>query len=264
MKSISIVTPTRNQVGTIAQTMESVLSQECESEVEYIIVDACSDDGTKEVVEGFVEKFKSSGKKLLYVREPDDGQSDAINKGWRQCTGEVVGYINSDDYFEPGAFAAVEKYFSAHLSMDWAYGGWRLVNSNGVVYKTKSHKRYTRARLLNYCDIGQPSCFFKRKLLEEVGFLNTNHHLAMDYDLWLRIAQKSDAGIIPDVLSCMRYYVGAKSADFSAKQAIEVFKLGASYTHPLSFRRFAQLFYIARALVVIRLNLDITRRIENA
>lgn len=259
---ITIVTPTYNQSTFIKDTFESILVQQVPKDtLEYIVVDALSDDGTKEIVESYAEKFRKAGIEFIYIREKDKGQSDAINKGWNRARGEIVTYINSDDFYEKNTLTKVLKYFQTHKEIQWAYGGWNLVNKTGKVYQTVKHDRFDRNRLLNYCNIGQPSCFFRKILLEKFGYLDTSLHLAFDYDLWLRFAGKYDAGMIPGVLSDMRYYEEAKSAQKTIPQTYEILKLGMKYSRFFSWRRLTQYFYFLRGIGVVSFGLDITRRI---
>lgn len=258
---LTIVTPTRNQVDTISQTLQSVLDQNMRENLEYIVVDACSADGTSEKIEEYAALFKKQGCRFVYIREKDRGQSDAINKGWSLGTGQIFGYVNSDDFYTANALQKVQETFSNHPESFWAYGGWQLVNKYGQVYLKKQPKYFSRASLLNYCDIGQPSCFFQGSILKAVGMLREDYHLAMDYDLWLRIASRGDPVIIPEILSNMRYHESAKSASFAIQQATEVYKISSEYTAPLSYRRFMQTFYWLRALTVTAFGFDVSRRI---
>ncbi len=259
--AVTLVTPTYRQAATIAATIESVLCQGLGNELEYIVVDGGSRDGTNGIVQRYRSAFEGQGIRFRYIREKDRGQSDAINKGWRLSAGEILGFLNSDDLLEPGALRNVVRYFTQKPHVMWAYGGWHLIDENGCVYKTVSHRRFSRARLLNYCNIGQPSCFFRRRLLAQFGMLNDRLHLAMDYDLWLRFATRYDAGIIPHVLSSMRYYPEAKSARKTRDQLRETLEIGKKYTRPGSYRRLMQYFYYYRGLAVTLAGIDISRRI---
>ncbi len=259
--AISLVTPTYNQAGTLEETIDSVLTQKLEEPLEYIIVDGNSTDQTPQIVRSYEKLMRRQGICFRYIREKDLGQSDAINKGWRVATGDVLGFLNSDDLLAPGALRNVVRYFAQNPRVMWAYGGWRLIDENGCVYKTVRHRRFSRARLLNYCNIGQPSCFFRRRLLKQFGMLDERLHLAMDYDLWLRFATRYDAGIITHVLSSMRYYPEAKSARKTREQLRETLEIGKKHTRPVSYRRLMQYFYYYRGLVVTMIGIDISRRI---
>lgn len=261
---ITIVTPTLNQARFIAETLRSVLDQNLGPSLHYIIQDAGSTDGTESIVRTFEPRFRAQGVVWEYIREPDAGQADAINRGWRRARGDILGFLNSDDRYCPGALGAVLDYFASHPDVQWAYGGWRLIGASGFVYATVRPKTYRRERLLNHSYIGQPACFIRRALLREVGELRTDLHYAMDYDLWLRAAQRCAPGIIPAILADMRYHATAKSSAHAKRQLMEILRLGMAYTAPWSWRRFCQYFYFLRGWAVVGVGWDITRRIERA
>ncbi len=259
---ITLVTPTFNQAPYIAQTLQTVLDQQMGPRLQYIVQDACSTDGTEAIVRRFEPAFRAQGVDWLYVREPDAGQADAINRGWKRATGGVLGFLNSDDYYLPGALAAVLDHFDHHPGSRWAYGGWRLVSSTGRLYRSIRPRAFCLPALLNHCYIGQPACFFRRELIPEIGFLNKDLHLAMDYDFWLRIAALYPADVIPFEIAAMRYYSTAKSAASVRQQAREIYLLGRTYSRPFGWRRLCQRFYYSRALAVILMGRDVSRRIE--
>jgi len=260
---VSIITPSYNQGDFIGRTMQSVLEQVSpEFAIEYIIVDAVSKDTTDQVVKEWLPTLTAAGVQCRYISEPDHGQADAINKGWRLATGEIITYLNSDDYYQPQSLAAVVKCFQTQPALQWAYGGWNLVNRGGAVYTTIQPQSYSKAKLLYSNNVGQPSCFFRRELLAECGLLREQLHLAMDYDLWLRFAERYSAGIIQGVIGNMRYYSDAKSAALTRQQLAEMYKISSHYTRPFSWRRLTQLFSYGAGLTVLILHIDIARRIE--
>ncbi len=259
---LTVVTPTFNQARFIGETLRSVLDQQLGPRLEYIIQDAESSDGTERIVQSWAPEFERQGVRWRYVREKDRGQSDAINRGWAVAQGEILAYLNSDDRYAPGALSAALQFFETHPDTRWAYGGWRLITESGAVYRSIQPERYRRSALLNYCNIGQPACFFRRTLLAEVGPLREDLHLAMDYDLWLRFAERGPAGIIPAVIADMRYYASAKSSAQTRAQLIEILRLGMRHARPLSWRRLCQCFYFLRGYAVAALGLDVMRRIE--
>jgi hypothetical protein len=136
------------------------------------------------------------------------------------------------------------------------------VNRAGAVYTTVQPNGYSKNRLLYTNTVGQPSCFFRRRLLDEFGWLNEQLHLAMDYDLWLRFAEKYAAGIVPVVIGNMRYYSDAKSAAQTHKQLKEMYYISAAHTQPFSWQRLSQFFSYCAGLAVLVLHIDIARRIE--
>jgi len=259
---LSIVTPSFNQGQFIEKTFKSILDQKINFDLEYILTDAVSTDNTDEIVRKYKPKFKDAGISFIYISEKDKGQSDGINKGWKRATGDVITYINSDDYYSSRVLDRVMKFFKDNPGCMWAYGGWNLVNKTEKVYKSVQPKKYSKARLLNYCNIGQPSCFFRRELLDKFGLLDQNLHLAMDYDLWLKFASVHPAGVIDVVVSNMRYYADAKSGARTTEQLKEILNLGSRYTKPLSWRRACQYYYFLRGLAVCKINFDLTKRID--
>lgn len=258
---LSIVTPSYNQGRFIRDTLESILIQDVKFVIEYILVDACSNDETSKIIEEFIPKFKNKKIEFIYICEKDNGQSDAINKGFSKATGDLVTYLNSDDYYEPDVLQKVMGYFSDNPDIKWAYGGWNFVNERGRLYKNIQPTTFKKQKLLDYCNIGQPSCFFKKELLKEFGMLNEALHLTMDYDLWLRFATKYSAGIMNFTISNMRYYPNAKSGARTMEHLIEAFMLSKNHSKKFSWQRFRQIFFFIRGLVIILLKKDITRRV---
>lgn len=259
---LSIVTPSYNQGQFIRKTFESILDQNINFELEYILVDAISTDETSKVVEEFTPKFKTKSIDFKFICEKDNGQSNAINKGWKIASGGILTYLNSDDFYEPNVLQGIMDYFKNNPQIKWAYGGWYFVNKAGYLYKKVQPTIFKKQKLLNYCNIGQPSCFFRRELLQEIGMLNEKLHLTMDYDLWLRFATKYPAGIMNFVISNMRYYPDAKSGAKTMEHLNESFKLCKKYSKKYSWQRMRQLYYYLRGLGVILIKKDITHRIN--
>ena len=190
LPKISIVTPSFNQARFIRATIDSVLSQDYPN-LEYFVMDGGSTDGT-------VEILKSYGNRLNWVSEKDHGQGDAINKGLRRSKGEVIGYLNSDDIYLPGALKRVGEYYSA-TGADWITGDCLTIDENG--HKSRHnwifsyYKRFLMALYspltLRLADsmLPQPSTFWSRKAYERVGEFDVKYHYALDYDYWLRMAK---------------------------------------------------------------------------
>lgn len=220
---ISIVTPSYNQGGYIEQTIRSVISQEGDFELEYIVMDGGSTDGTIEILKKYEDKLKwFSGK--------DDGQSDAVNKGLRRATGDVVGWINSDDLYEPGAFSTVLALFEKAPNTKWVYGRCRIIDENNreirrliTFYKNILLWRYSYNLLLAENYISQMTVFFRREILDTVGYLDTTEHRVMDYDYWLRIGKRYPARVINDYLADFRWYTQSKSGSDYRQQFIDEF-----------------------------------------
>ena len=121
--SISIITPSLNQGKFIERTIQSVLQQNVNIPVEYIVVDGGSTDGTLDILQKYSEKIK-------WISEPDRGQSDALNKGISMASGEIIGYLNSDDIYLPGTLQKVEDQFAMHPETNWVYGMAKMIDDN--------------------------------------------------------------------------------------------------------------------------------------
>lgn len=219
LPSISVITPSYNQGQYIRQTVESVLSQTYAS-VEYIVVDGLSTDETLTVL-------KPYGDRLTLIAERDNGQTDAINKGLRRATGDVVCWLNSDDYFLPGALATVGQYFAGHPDALWLTGDCCIVDEAGapIQESVRQYKRLLRA-LPPSVYVGvtnaicQPATFWRRTLHERLGYLNEGLRYTMDYDWWLRLNQVQAPAVLRQPLTAFRIHGQSKGGrEFEAQFA---------------------------------------------
>ncbi len=227
---ISIITPSFNQAEFIGSTIESVLGQGY-PDLEYIVVDGGSTDGT-------VEILKKYGSKLRWVSEKDRGQSDAINKGIRMSTGEIVAYLNSDDVYEQGALKMVAEYFSSHPGAMWVTGRCRIIDVNGremrpliTAYKNYFLRRYSYNALLVTNFISQPATFMRRGLFDEFGLFAVHHHRVMDYDFWLRVGGKYRPGFIDAYLASFRVYLQSKTSSSFKDTFRQELDVSRKYSH---------------------------------
>lgn len=205
---ISVVTPSFNQAAYIGQTIESVLSQRY-PDFEHIVVDGGSTDGTLEILKRYPH--------LKWISEADRGQADALNKGFRMATGDVIAWVNSDDWYEPGAFDAVAAFFRDNPDEDVVMGDCLLVDENGKVFdKVVNVERgfeEIRCHWVPRSIPTQPAVFFRKRLLDECGELDVSLHYVMDFDLWLRFSQKARFRHIDVTTSGYRFHAGAKGGD---------------------------------------------------
>ena len=232
---VSIITPSHNQVAFIERTILSVLNQNY-SDLEYIIMDGGSTDGT-------IEILKKYSARIIWKSEKDNGQSNAINKGLRMATGDIVAYLNSDDTYEPGALKKVIDFFEKNPDKKWAHGKCRIINEKDkeihrpiTWYKNFLLKKYNYAKLLSENFISQPATFWKKELHQEFGYLNEKEYFCMDYEFWLRIGQKYPAGIVNSYLANFRYYANSKSGGINKKQFQDELSIAKKFgtNHPLS------------------------------
>jgi glycosyltransferase involved in cell wall biosynthesis len=202
---ISLVTPSYNQSTFLPSTIESVLNQHYPN-LEYIIMDGGSTDGSIEIIRNFEHNID------FWISESDQGQSDAINKGWKRSKGDIVGYLNSDDLLLPGSLTAISDFFKNNKDVDFIYGNALYIDESGkIIGRLNGHPFNLRSLLLRKQTIPQPTMFFRRKLLDDVGYLNEEFHYTMDLDFWLRTALKHTMAYIPLDLAAMRMHSKSKT-----------------------------------------------------
>lgn len=191
LPSITVVTPTYNAAATIEQTLASIQSQGYER-LEHVVVDGGSTDGTLEIL----EREQAVGR-LRFVSESDDGLSDAFNKGVAMATGDVIGWLNADDLYEPGALEAVGSALAAAPEREWAVGRCRIIGEDGresrkfvTAYKNFLLRRFSFRLHLTNNFVSSPATFVRRAVLDEIGALDTRFKYSADYDLWLRLGRR--------------------------------------------------------------------------
>lgn len=202
---ISIVTPSYNQAPYIEETIRSVLAQDY-PEIEYIIVDGSSADGTVDIIKKYEDNIS------WWVSEKDNGQTDAINKGFARARGDVLAWINSDDTYELGAVSAAAKYLQEQPEVGMVYGDCNFINQNGKVIG-KFGAAQTNYRLIRqgYVHIPQQTMFFRADLWKQVGPLDPSFYFAMDYDLWTRISKRAEIKYVPQTWANFRLHTSGKT-----------------------------------------------------
>jgi glycosyltransferase involved in cell wall biosynthesis len=176
---VSIVTPSYNQGRFIRRTIESVLAQTYPN-IEYLVVDGASTDETLGIL-------RRHGDRVRWISEPDSGQTEAINKGLRAVSGEIVGYLNSDDVLLPDAIETIVEYFRSHPECDLVYGDAEYIDEEDRVIGTYATADYSFERLMKDCCICQPAAYWRSVIGEVVGPFDEELHYAMDYDHWIRV-----------------------------------------------------------------------------
>jgi hypothetical protein len=215
LPTLAVVTPSYNTGRYIAPAIESVLAQDYPHE--YIVMDGGSTDQT-------VDVLKSFGDRLNWISQKDGGQSDAINQGFARTKGEILGWLNSDDTYEPGAFRAVAEFFAAHPEVSLVYGDAKYIDAKGkYIAKCVHIEPYDSHRLYHYTDfIVQPAAFFRRSAFEAVGGIDAAIHYAMDYDLWLKIAKRFPVAYLPTPLANFRWLADNKTATGGFRRLNEI------------------------------------------
>jgi glycosyltransferase involved in cell wall biosynthesis len=218
LPAITIVTPCLDAAGTLPEALESVRSQGY-PRLEHLVVDGGSTDGTVELLERA---------EVTYVSEPDRGLSDAMNKGIAMATGEVVGWLNADDRYEPGALLAVGEALAARPDAEWATGDCRIIDAEGreirrpiTRYKGFFLRHYSYPLHLVQNFVSAPATFARREALREVGPLEERYRYAMDYDLWLRLARRGSPLVLDRCLAAFRMTEGTLSMSGFERQFAE-------------------------------------------
>ncbi|WP_196220105.1 glycosyltransferase [Terrilactibacillus tamarindi] len=204
---VSIITPSFNQNRFIQETIQSVLSQNY-TNIEHIVVDGGSTDGTLDVLKEWSEKDT----RFRFISEPDRGQSEAINKGLKMARGEIIGWLNSDDTYLPKAIDRMVKAFNQHRELDMIYGNAYITNEKNTIIRPYPTKKMDLTTLFDTCPISQPSAFIKKSVFDAVNGVDESLQFCMDYDLWIRLAKNGyQIGSIDSFIANSRWYSASKT-----------------------------------------------------
>jgi len=217
---ISIVTPSYNQGRFIEETIRSVLLQGY-PDLEYIIIDGGSTDGSVDIIKQY-EKWLT-----YWVSEPDRGQSDAINKGFKKASGEIYTWLNSDDYLLENALRNIAMAYSISPEAGAWCGDCMRVYADGKLLSVESPKRLELDGLAQWFvnHFSQSACFFSRKAWQECGPLDETLHYAMDFDLWLKIAKALSIKKVDDVIAADHVHKDAKTQRAWGQMCAEIILL---------------------------------------
>lgn len=215
---VTIVTPSYQQADYLEATLQSVLTQDYPN-IEYIVIDGGSTDGSVEIIERYADQL------AYWVSEPDEGQSDAINKGLMRAKGEIIAWLNSDDIYLPGAIARAVEALHAQPDAGIVYGNLQSVDAAGRVFNTITYKQYNLADLLALRIIGQPTVFMRRSVLEQAGPLNASYQYLMDHNLWVRMAMHAEMVYLPEIWAAARHHPAAKNTALAAGFGEEAYRI---------------------------------------
>jgi glycosyltransferase involved in cell wall biosynthesis len=203
----SVVVPNLNYARFLKANLDSLAAQNY-PDLDVIIVDGGSTDGSLEIIEPWAREHGAR-----WISEPDDGQAQAINKGFRMARGEILTWLNSDDVLASDAVARAAKAFNQDQSLSFLWGYCLFINEEGQALRIgnpdvrEDLSELRRSR----CFVTQPGSWFRRSVLEQFGFLDECYHYAFDYEFFLRLAGKVNARFLPEVVSEFRLHSSSKS-----------------------------------------------------
>jgi glycosyltransferase involved in cell wall biosynthesis len=246
---VTIVTPSFNQAAFIEETINSVLNQSYDP-IEYLVIDGGSTDGSVEILKRYEGR-------LRWISEPDQGQGDAINKGFRLAKGSLLGWLNADDLLYPNAVSTIVTHFRTNPASAFVYGDALAIDRQGHAYGRRTHVAPCNFDLLLHQGdfIVQPSAFWRAELWQKIGELDLAWRYVLDYDYWLRVAQKYDLAYIPQFLSKERLYASAKTFSGGLERINELEHLAQRYGGkgiPSRFRAEAAAVYLHNAWTALK------------
>ncbi len=230
---ISIITPSFNQGAFLEKSLRSVLLQGY-PHLEYIVIDGGSTDSSVEIIQKYQQYL------AFWVSEADRGQSHAINKGFSRAKGELLGWLNSDDYLLPGALFKLAEAYLSDPGAGVVYGQGHIVNVKGKIIYTPQLKQATREGLFDWSfgnDFMQPSCLISQRAWAECGPLDESLHYSMDVDLFLKISDKYGFQKINDLLSISLSHSGAKTTVERGKMCVDLALVMMRHGNEASARR---------------------------
>jgi glycosyltransferase involved in cell wall biosynthesis len=209
---ISVITPSYNQAPYLITCLKSV-SMQTYTDIEHIVIDGGSTDQSIQVL----EEFKKDDNRVEFLSETDSGQGDAVNKGFAKASGDIVSWINSDDYyFDKDVFQFVADFFKLNPNIDIIYGGMAYVDSHDDLQHIRIPPRYNYSLLTRISYIGNTNTFFRRKVIERY-VLDDEYHFVIDHEYMLRITKEFKAFRTKRMIACFRVHPEAKTQTLSDK-----------------------------------------------
>lgn len=225
MPTFAIAIPNKNQSRFITSALESLVDQK--ADYQLAVVDAGSTDGFDQALMPYLEK-------ITYLRSfPDAGQAAAIEEGLSKIEGDIVTWLNADDYYFPKALETVSNFFEKNSDIDVVYGDAIHVTPEGIFLSYfPVVQEFNTDDLTRTCFICQPACFVRRAAYERAGGINPELHYTMDWDLWCRLSSlKANFFYLPEVLAAVRYYPGTKTLSGDIRRYKEIWQIERKFGH---------------------------------
>lgn len=255
---ISIVIPSYNKVDFIGETLKSIVKQKY-SNLEVIIQDGGSTDGTLRVIKAYATKYPD---KIVWESRKDKGQVAAINKGLRKATGEIVTYLNADDLLKPKSLKEVGDYFRQNTNELWLAGKGDVIDKKGknisslvTSYKNflLSINSYYALLIVNY--LTQPAVFLRKSTFEKYGPFKGSKTAILEYDLWLKIGKVSMPSVLDQTLASFRLTKGNLSSNNFSEILSSDYEIAKGYTNDSVLLFFHWLHNVGRVIVLYALRL---------
>jgi glycosyltransferase involved in cell wall biosynthesis len=232
---VSIITPSWNSAAFIEQTILSVINQTYNN-IEYIVIDGGSSDNTLEIINKYSDSI------AYLVSEPDNGMYHAINKGISLANGQIVAYLNSDDLYYPNSLSKVVKIFNDNPSADLVYGNLDFIDAAGNKLFTQIYPSFNWSRFVsaNFAMIGQPSAFWRKGLIEEIGLFDETMKMASDFDFFIRAGKDAKLLHVQEILAAFRIHLNSLTGSQRKLGDEEVCRIHEKYIErPVRFHDFA-------------------------
>jgi glycosyltransferase involved in cell wall biosynthesis len=253
---ISIVTPSFNQGRFIGEALASVQFQNY-GNYEHLVIDGMSTDGSVDILRNLTAHGDRTN--VHWSSERDNGQSEALNKGFRQARGEIVGWLNSDDRYRPGCFEHIVRVFETHPEVDILYGDYLIVDESGRPLQIRREIEFDAFILLYHRVLYIPTTatFFRRRVFEEGNWLDERLQYAMDLDLFIRLSAR---GYVfkhtSEVLADFRLQPNSKTCSYPERQRLEheqvIFAAAPALRHLKSLPAKIGVLFLLRSLASVR------------